>query len=266
MSVPSSLRYKGVQFYTPLVIAQDLLLRPLYRTRPHILIACMPKSGSTFLANILAAHRGLRRRKLLPQYSDREQELCEIRLSLYNYGGYVAQIHLRNSEWTQELIRRYGLTPVVLVRDLLDCVASIRDHIRKEKNFGSIIPVSPHVLSLDDDALDDMIVQFAMPWYLSFYAGWRRDDKAFMLHYDDLTADPAAAMTEILARANMKTSPGLIAEAIEKGQGKYNRFNKGVSGRGATIRPETRRKLLDMAAFFPELHEDRLFQNLRAAA
>lgn len=109
---------------------------------PHILVACMPKSGSSFLSNCIASYQGFRHGILVPDYGVREQEMCELRLEKFNNRPYVAQLHVRNSAWTQKLIQRYGMTHVVLVRDLLDVVASVRDHIRKDFTLGSLITLT----------------------------------------------------------------------------------------------------------------------------
>jgi hypothetical protein len=259
-SAVPALGNKGFSPLTPFLVGFDLAARHFRPRKPHVLVACMPKSGSTFLTNTLAAHAGLRRCALLPTYGDREQELCELKLTRYNGRGFVAQQHVRNSAWTQELARRYGLTVVVLVRDLFDCVVSIRDHIRKEGDFGALIRLTPRHLALADAELDELIVQLAMPWYLSFYASWRADPRALFVHYEDMVADPASILEEVLAQAGVETSPARIAEALGRSAGQQSRFNRGVCGRGKTLRPETRRRLTELMAVYPEFADDRLFR------
>ncbi len=231
---------------------------------PHILVACMPKSGSSFLSNCIASYHGFRHGILVPDYGVREQEMCELRLEKFNSRPYVAQLHVRNSEWTQKLIQRYGITPVVLVRDLLDVVVSVRDHIRKDFTFGSLITLTDRHRNISYDELDSLIVQFAMPWYISFYVGWRKDPKAMFLNYEDVTADPATAMVKIFDKAGFEYTQDGIDEALDKVQQKQsrNRFNKGVKGRGQKILTEARQKLVDMMAHYPEFKDDRIFKNL----
>lgn len=91
--------------YFALGAVQDAFSR---RHGAHVLVACMPKSASTSLTNAIGAYPGFRKIALAAAYGDREQELCQIRLSRYNHrGNYVAQQHLRNSDWTQRLIDQY---------------------------------------------------------------------------------------------------------------------------------------------------------------
>lgn len=244
------LRMKGFQFYSPVLATAGMAIRALPLRRPHILIACMPKSGSTFLANLVASYDSIKRVKLLPDYGDREQELCELRLLMSHGRSYVAQQHLRNSEWTQELIRRYSLSPVVLNRNLSDCVVSIRDHIRKERNFGSIIAVNDHVISLDDEALDRLIIQVAMPWYLGFFEGWIRSD-ALILTYDDVVSAPARVLRTVLLNAGVKVEDSALEAAVHSVVGKQNRLNVGASGRGKSLSDINKARLGELIALFP---------------
>lgn len=263
----SRLATKGAQFYTPLVITAGLFAKAFLPFRPHVLVACMPKSGSTFLSNLIASYgvaksgsngmnklissyRAFKRVKLLPEYGDREQELCELRLLTSHFRSYVAQQHIRNSEWTQELIGRYGITPVALIRNLPDSVVSIRDHIRKEKNFGSIIQVNDNVLSLSDDKLDRLIVQVAMPWYLNFYEGWYQS-QALIITYDEVVSEPGQTLTKVLVQAGVDVDFRLINRAVDRVNEKSNRLNVGVAGRGATLSADNRKRLEDLIDLFP---------------
>lgn len=142
-----------------------------FKGGPHILVTSMPKSGSTFLTNAIGKYDGFRRVRLIPAWGAREHELCSIKLSRYNHNRYVAQPHVRNSEWTQYLIKKYNLTPVVLMRNLFDVVLSFRDHLRRESLNWPMAHFTPHHQAMQDAELEETIVRLVMPWYLTFYAG-----------------------------------------------------------------------------------------------
>lgn len=233
----SGFRNKGLRWHAPFVIGADLLGRLFMPRRPHVLIACMPKSGSTFLAHILAAHSGLRRVRLTPAWGSREQELCEIRLSRYNHYAYVSQHHIKYSGWTRHLTDRYRMTTVVLVRDLFDIVVSMRDHIRKEGPVWSMAAFTQRHVALPDDELEAAVVDLAVPWFIAFYVGWRKAPDALWLDYAELVTDPATAMRAVLEKAGVPFTDASIKAALEKGSGQENRMNKGVAGRGMGIRP-----------------------------
>jgi hypothetical protein len=104
MDIVKSGRLRGAGY-----LAWDgIASRILRRQKPHFMVACMPKSGSTFFSTALAEYPGFRNISLVPDYGHREQELCQIQLSRYDRVSYVAQHHIRNSALTQLLIAEYG--------------------------------------------------------------------------------------------------------------------------------------------------------------
>lgn len=248
-------------------LAFDALASSLRRrTKAHILIACMPKSGSTFLATAMAAHNGFRRVRLVPAWGSREQELCQIRLSRYNHAPYVAQHHVRNSEWTQQLITTYGMTPIVLVRDLCDVVVSFRDHLRKESRVFSMAYFTEDHLRLEDAALEEAIIRLAMPWYLNFYAGWRADPNAMIVFYEDLLANPIKTVASVFERANVNTNVDQIALALQRCEKGQTRFNVGITGRGCSLAREASAAMLRLLDCYPEFNGDELFKRTRNTA
>ena len=75
----------------------------------HVLVACMPKSASTFITNAIANTANLERVRLVPSFGRREQELCEVCLVDKNPLNYVAQLHIRASSWTDQLCHEYNI-------------------------------------------------------------------------------------------------------------------------------------------------------------
>lgn len=236
------------------------------RAPPHILIACMPKSGSTFLTNIIAALPGFRRAELVPDFGHREQELDEPCLRGADRFAYVAQNHVRNSQWTADMCREYGLTKIILVRSLLDVVVSIRDHLRRESAVWPIFFAEPHHAAMDDARLEEMIVRLALPWYLNFYMGWRRAPDTLLVEYEDLAQRPAATAARVLAFAGVAVSAADIQAAVAEASGSHSRLNVGVKGRGARLRPRTLHALLELLDFYPEAATDPYVCAVRAQA
>src|SRR5262249_25059956 len=133
---------------------------------------------STFLADVIAELPGFRRATLMPAFGRREQELDETCLRAFDRFAYVAQNHVRYSDWTGQLCADYGLTPIVLVRSLLDAVVSLRDHLRRESSVVPSLVAEPHHAAMSDAQLERMIARLALPWYLGFYMSWRRSPDA----------------------------------------------------------------------------------------
>ena len=247
-------------------LAFDVLLSLTgFRNGPHILVACMPKSGSTFLTQVIGKYEGFRRVRLIPTWGTREHELCQIKLSRYNHNRYVAQHHLRNSDWTQYLIKKYNLTTVVLVRDLFDVVVSFRDLIRKETRIVPMAHFTERHQQMGDAELEEAIVRLAMPWYMNFYAGWRSDPNALFVFYEDLTRAPEETVTAVLKHSKLSPVPEKVKKALERGKEVDNRLNVGVSGRGKNISPRAAEDLQKLLDLYPEFEGDEYFKRMRAA-
>jgi len=237
-------------------------------TRPvHILIACMPKSGSTFLSDMIGQCPGFRRAILTPSAGRREQEIDEQLLRKLDRVSFVAQHHVRNSDWTSEMCRSYRVTPIVLVRSLQDVVVSLRDHMRRESAvFPQFFADARHA-ALDDAALEQMIARLALPWYLNFYMSWRETPGAMMVAYEDLTASPVQVVRDILNFSGAKATVEEVEAAMARVSAREaSRLNVGVSCRGANLQPETLQTILDLVDLYPEAAADPYIRSVRTQA
>ena len=234
----------------------------------RILIACMPKSGSTFLLQLVCALPDFTRgRFILPPVGRRDPELDETCLQNLGRGPCVAHLHIRNTERTTELYRKYRLKPVVLVRSLPDIVFSLRDHIKSQCSIWQMFHTDVHHAALDDATLEAMIVRLATPWYVNFYMGWRAATDALLISYEELTADPKGVLRQIVDFAGAAVDDRAIAWAVAEVQEKReSRFNVGVAGRGAKLRPELLRELVALFDFYPEAADDPYVKGVRAQA
>jgi hypothetical protein len=235
----------------------DSRWRGLAGSRSHILVACMPKSGSTFLTDVIAELPGFHRAVLVPAYGRREQELDETCLRREDRFDYVAQNHVQYSDWTAQMCGDYGVAPVVLVRSLLDAIVSLRDHLRNEGPGSPIFYVDRHHASLDDARLELLIARLALPWYLGFYMSWRQSPDALMINYEDLAARPRETIGKVLNFSGAGARPEEIDAAVARVRSAgAGRFNVGVAGRGRSLKPDVLRAVLELIDFYPEAAED----------
>lgn len=248
-----------------LCLAGDALFShtPLCYNKKHVLIACMPKSGSTFLATSLANLQGLRRARLIPAWDGREQELCPIRLSRYNHIHYISQHHTRFSHTTQNLIEQYKLRPVVLVRNLADCLASLRDYMRTEKAQSPHVYITEAHRNMPDDVFETFLAKTALPWYVHFYLGWRGADKKLIIDYDDLNTAPIETLLNVTRYAGLQADHAACAKALEAAQSNRTRLNVGIIGRGAQLSLPARTAIGALLDFYPEYAQDPLFVKTR---
>jgi hypothetical protein len=220
---------------------------------PHILIACMPKSASTFLTRAVSGLPGIKNVSLVAGYGRREQELDTTKLARHSLKGYVAQHHLRYSEATGALIRKRGISPIVLSRNLFDVVTSIRDHLRNESVEMPMAWFAPEHAAMPDDKLDEMIADHVMPWYVQFFFSWQHCPEALYARYEDVKNNPEAVVGRIASYAGVKTDMQTIQKAVASARAAAPRLNKGVSGRGKQISPRAKNHILRLASRYPKI-------------
>ena len=142
---------------------------------PHLFIACLPKSGSSFLRNALLRLTGFRDTYLFYAGAPNEHDLYLPSLLEFATVPTVTQQHARASEANLHLLQGFGLRPVVLVRNLFDALVSLDDFYHQGASFSTFF--FPGYLRLSPEERLDLIVDHVAPWYLQFYASWLRAEQ-----------------------------------------------------------------------------------------
>ncbi|MEZ0579486.1 sulfotransferase [Nocardioides sp. MH1] len=241
-----------------------------------VLVACMPKSGSTFLSAALASLPGYRREHIVPSYARREQEMSETEIQrafaatqtlrrAFDQGelvspqrprAWVAQLHVKHTHETQTLVDRYGIVPVCLVRNIYDILVSLRDHFVNDSPLTAAAYVEESMVGWDEERMYAFLVDMAVPWYLHFYVSWAKAEQKVLVTYEDLVADPPGELRRILKAGQLPWNSEGIAEALEKvaggDQGKVRR-NVGTTGRGAVIGPDLRARVESYCNYYPDV-------------
>lgn len=178
---------------------------------PVYAVVATPKSGSTFLASVLAKSLDLPLIPLCYAYSSNEHDLYLPALVTATACGAVSQLHMKGTPHNVQLLNLFGIRPIVLTRNLFDSIESLaRDLRRKCEMPGlgqgmsgySFAWLTQNVADLDDERLIDFVIDFALPWYLNFYASWQsyvrfnKIDPLF-LRYEDLMKDKAGEIARI---------------------------------------------------------------------
>ena len=206
---------------------------------PKLLLACMPKSGSTWLTNVLEDTLGLPARRCYLEADRNEQELDAIALfQSWGQRTLFVQQHIRYSRITLGLCRAFSTKIVVLTRRLDDVVVSLRDHVERESPECSMFYTETEWFAArTPEAQLDFIIDHAMPWYLNFFVGWHRalgEHPADILHvrYEDLLGNSAACVDRIARFYGTSTvRPG----AVDLDRRVGTRFNQGRIGRGREL-------------------------------
>ena len=219
------------------------MFRNPFRTRIEekqaqiIVVACFPKSGSTFLTRKLSALPTCLLEPLVPFGERREQELDEgiIREVLRKHkGGHViAHQHVRLNASTADLAIRYPIRFVVLVRDLMDCLVSLADHMSDE---STLFPQSFWSNRLHDDlekanlSRIHAVTVTNAPWFINFYLSWVLWQEEYPEIPPPFFLNVESTITSLVSQFGIQAGKNDITRVLEEQT--FSRLNKGISGRG----------------------------------
>ncbi|HWB20300.1 MAG TPA: sulfotransferase domain-containing protein [Phycisphaerales bacterium] len=202
---------------------------------PHIVIACFPKSASTFLATFMAAATGFRSYLLNTSGYDNERNIDRLSIPMFLAQPTVSQEHMRATVPNVAILKRMSIRPVVLVRNIFDCIISSRDHARSQSIVGPNAHVPHDFASWPIEAQDWFIVRMGVPWYLTFFASWMDASNqlpVLWLTYESLIGDPVKSALAIADHVGISLSASVAERSLQSIDPLAIRLNTGVSGRG----------------------------------
>lgn len=224
---------------------------------PKLLLACMPKSGSTWLTSVLQEKLALSPMRCYLEADRNEQEI-DTSVFFQSWGQRVlfVQQHVRYSRILQRICRVFSTKIVVLTRRLDDVVVSLRDHIERESpEMSMFYTESDWFKRMPASEQCDFIIDHAMPWYFNFYVGWQRAAQGtpaqiLVVRYEDMVDDPIATVARVAAFYGVELQ-GLALPDVDRRDGA--RFNQGRVGRGQEILSmEQLIRIRKLASYYPE--------------
>jgi hypothetical protein len=209
--------------------------------RKHAWIIAAPKSGSTWLSALLEQLLGWPSIRLLNGHDRREQEV-DVRPLLRHMDSNIISPHqhCRASLPTVDFIKLFRVQPVIQTRNILDTVASLRDHILNDSQRWPMAYVDGEFAKFSEEKQYDFIIDMFLPWYFNFYASWLRVEGIepaglLFVSYEEMMTDTRSVIRKILDYLKETRSDAEITAAIEKTGKSRTRFNKGVTGRGERL-------------------------------
>jgi hypothetical protein len=235
-----------------------LALRNAYRggrvapgAHAHVLVAAMPKSGSSLLVRLIAELPDVRPVALVRGHDRRENELALELLVAHHDEDWVARAHVRHSTTTARMIRTFGLLPVVQTRDLADTCTSLHDHLLAIADVTPIAYVPEAFAAWPRARRLEFVVDLFVPWYLHFVLSWADVPGVVRVGYDELMRAPGDPLRRIADAAGIAADAATLAEACRRAQNaELPTRNAIVAGRGRELPPAARRRLEHLAGYY----------------
>lgn len=245
---------------------------------PKILLACAPKSASTFLQTALTQALGLNSACLFAATFDWasaavhgsglvEQEPDELALIRAGLNGrpYVAQHHCRATPYLARLLSTYRLSTIVSHRNIFDTIVSMDDMLIDWRSrpgssqhgyFTDGMPGDYERRDPADRLL--MLAQRHVPWLLQFYLSWRKCARngevspLFVSYEADFLGDKQALAERMANHLGLDAGARdrLVAAFEDKSDGRAKRLNRGIAGRGAALPDAVRAQILSTASYY----------------
>jgi hypothetical protein len=211
----------------------NLRLKQLFGRRGRtIFISALPKSGSTFLVNVLAQVTG-HQHFFLGYHQLNEQDLYLPNLIDAWSMNVISHQHTRPNAPNLALLDQFAIRPIILTRAAYDATVSLTDHLQGESRQTPLLNVPADFMARSRPERLDMVIDLALPWYIRFVAEWSRTERdCLWLQYEDLIADGARIIGQVLAFHGLAKDDAAIEQALIAARGDASRFNKGVAGRG----------------------------------
>jgi hypothetical protein len=226
----------------------------------HIFIACMPKSGSTFLKHALCRITGWREASLTFAFLQNEEELYLPHLRAVATQDTVTQQHCRATIPNIQLMQAFGIRPIVLVRNLFDTVVSYTDFFDSGATINTFL--GGRWKNFEREQRIDLMIDLIVPWYLGFYASWsdamaRGQLDCLLLRYEEMIADKPKALARITEFHALDIPEDACAAAVAAIEGDADknktRYNTGVAGRGGELSDAQRERIRHLTAYYHDV-------------
>jgi hypothetical protein len=197
-----------------------------------LFVAGLPKSGTTWLENILCSYPGFSN-ILIPESTNFELatggshnfELPNNVFSRFNNMLFVTKMHIQGSEHNVDVLRKAGVKYVIVYRDLRDVAISYYYYVRQtpwhpEFPVYSRLTLSEGLMEFGRQTLEDY-AEWVRSWHL------RRDQgMSMVIRYEDMLVDTIGVVTKVAKHLGLDSRPDTISTIVQA-----NSFEKLSSGR-----------------------------------
>lgn len=175
------------------------------KKRNHIFITCSPKSGSTYLLQLLATILDYDIRIFIAAFDQTEQDVFEDAIEKAKKLNTVTHQHTRCTNNTIRLLNKHQIKPLVLTRSLYDSVISMRNHMiqEPENSWWPMAYIDEDFYKLDTSSQYDFVIDLILPWYINYYVSWYKytsvkNKDVLWITYEELMKDKVGMLNRIL--------------------------------------------------------------------
>jgi len=248
-------------------------LRELGETRPSVILAFAPKAAGTYLRSAAIVATGGQLVRTVHAQGGRDASFYLPTFLNYYAGNFpgkplVTHVHMQALPANRHFIEALDLKPVIMLRALPDMLASYwdmleGDHLSPDNWLNLRVPAE--FGDMDDQTRADFMVEMFGPWFVSYFATWLEyaaiePERVCVLSYDAFIADPVGTLEKLLAHSGLPRSREACQAALDavwEDRSSF-RFNKGVSGRGASRFSDAQIARLERQFdFYPDLAQRR---------
>ncbi len=227
----------------------------------HVLIACIQKTGSTFLQTAMMMIADCAGPKLGLSYANEENTMHPETVVSLAATNFVAQEHCRATPQNLAIAQGFDMNVVVLTRNIFDSLVSLRDMLAGDTHGSVAALFQDDMKDMDEETQLDAVITRWAHWQLDFYTSWVRAERDGLIacqfwSYEDIMYDKVAAVQEICRQAGIKASPEHIRACVETvdGNKELSRKNVGISGRGRKLMNERQISSIQvMTRFYPDI-------------
>jgi hypothetical protein len=141
--------------------------------RPNwIFVACMMKSGSSYITRKLRNATGYRQKSPVSYYVDMDHNIDIRMMDSMIRRRLVCQLHTPGNLYNIELMNRYGIRPVLLIRDPRDVIVSHHDHFFLETPISPMVRIEPGWYAWDKEKRIEYLMYHLLPYVVAWYRTW----------------------------------------------------------------------------------------------
>jgi len=221
-----------------------------------LVYAAFPRSGSQHLLNLIATCTGNRTKVVKAKLGTSfGHNFISMRKLLTNpsFGKrLILYGHFPYHKYNISIIEQFSAKPMAMVsiRALPDVVVSYKDYVDKagfgplDYRIDGMTEGNAAWHELDDQGKYDYIIQFVMPWYVRFIAGWLEGAKRWpteLVTFEEHSRHPWQCLVHLGKALNLEMDAAALELLKTPATLERRNLNVGIDGRGFELLSEQQR-------------------------